>query len=431
MKEIIKDLDNGLILRKGTIEDAEALVNLHAQVQGEGEWTQMLVSGNHPNTGVENFIVVEDINKNILVSSVCYIPQTWTYGKVEFGVWRIEMVSTLKEYRDYGLVREQINYIHKLSDSSGIYIDVIVGRPWFYRKFGYDMALRYWKTHYISKHAIKIFEEKDSEVYKVRIVGEEGIPYCTNIFNKMKERYSVTCVREEKNWNYDAIGQDGESILKLAVIEDMEGASVGAICYETALDDSFVSIDLCELDENVSWLEITPCLLKYFIKLGEEFAAKEKTELRGLIFSLRDGHPIYKILAETMKYSINSEAPLAWYVRVGDVAAFIKHVAPVLEERISNSFITGYTGTLKINFYSIGCGLVFSFEKGKLVSAENESISQQEVAFPIEYFKQLIFGYKSLDELRSFSPEIQVTNEARIVLDVLFPKHESYIFSIC
>ncbi len=198
MSTEIKDLGQGLIMRKGTEKDIEGLIRLHEEVQGEGEWTSLLANGGHPNCNVTNFLLVEDTSNNKIASSITYIPQTWTYGGMEMSVWRVEMVSTHPDYRRRGLIQQQFDVIHELSkETENHFVDVIVGKPWFYRKFGYSMALRYWKSRYVSKDAVERFTES-CDPYLVEKAEIEGTGYFKNLFEHMKDRYPVTCLREEK-----------------------------------------------------------------------------------------------------------------------------------------------------------------------------------------------------------------------------------------
>jgi len=60
MNGIIKELGDGLILRRSRAEDAEALVAFNHKIHAEGEWdgkgldawTRDLISGKQPNFGV-------------------------------------------------------------------------------------------------------------------------------------------------------------------------------------------------------------------------------------------------------------------------------------------------------------------------------------------------------------------------------------------
>jgi hypothetical protein len=60
--------------------------------------------------------------------------------------------------------------------------------------------------------------------------------------------------------------------------------------------------------------------------------------------------------------------PYGWYIRVPDVPAFLRHIAPALEARLSRSTLAGHTGEVKINEYQ--SGLTMRWDKGKLVNAE-------------------------------------------------------------
>ena len=52
-----------------------------------------------------------------------------------------ELVGTRPEYRGRGLVRAQFEVLHEWSAQRGELMQVIAGIPWFYRQFGYEMAL--------------------------------------------------------------------------------------------------------------------------------------------------------------------------------------------------------------------------------------------------------------------------------------------------
>lgn len=429
MSGIIKELGQGLIIRKGTEKDIESLIKLHEEVQGEGEWTDFLANGSHPNCNAANFLLVEDtINNSRITSSLTYIPQTWTYGGMKMSVWRVEMVSTHPDYRRKGLIQQQFDIIHELSnETENHFVDVIVGKPWFYRKFGYSMALRYWKSRLVSKNAVERFADKEDR-YVVEQASFESLSYFKNLFENMKNRYPVTCIREEKNWIYDLFSESKS--ISISVLRNAEGSFVGAMSHASVLDEGFIRIFACEIDENISWLEAAPSIIKYLNSLGEALAQKDNTDFKGFDFNLEDDHPIYKILYGVLEYNKPTEAPLAWYVRINNLEKFIRYIAPVLEDRLGKSIAVGYSGTLNIGLYDTERQLSLSFDKGKLVSVENNPFNRSDAYFCNETLKQLIFGYKSVKDIEEYTPESLVNNEARIVLDILFPKHESNILSI-
>jgi hypothetical protein len=115
-EHLIQELENGLILRRSTLDDCEALANFNGRIHADpGEDfsehaandVRVLLSGQHPTFHPDDFTLVEDPKSGEIVSSMCLIDQTWAYDEIEFAVGRPELVGTHKDYRRQGLVRKQ------------------------------------------------------------------------------------------------------------------------------------------------------------------------------------------------------------------------------------------------------------------------------------------------------------------------------------
>lgn len=425
----IQDLGEGLILRQGQPDDLEALVAFHQKIQGEGEWTRILADGTHPTTGINDFTIVEDTHTGAIVSSMCMIPQEWSYRGIAFGVARLEMVSTDPDYRWRGLVRAQFDFLHKRSAGMGHLVQVVVGRPWVYRKFGYTMALRYWDRLQVSLHGVPALEGDQVEPYRVRPAQEADIPFCAAVFDRRRDRFLVTCNWDEDFLHHFIFRRKYEGPLQLRVIEDLKGDPAGAILHAPELDDGLLTVLLCEIMPGVSWVEAAPTILRYFKSAGERYAVDGDSSLEGFNLGLGPGHPLKAFLSCHMQH-VPPLAPFAWYVRVGDIPAFLRKIAPVLEERLAGSVMAGYTGKLRLCFYSRGSGIALSFDRGRLVSVEACPVEWAESAIPVEMFIQLLFGYKSLQELEDYSKEVFILDPVRLLVQVLFPKQDSAILSV-
>jgi hypothetical protein len=148
-KIILRDLGNGLILRRSTPEDADALAEFDAGILGDNEadggriaaWIRDLLTRPHPTFSPGDFTIVEEASTGRIVSSLNLISQTWSYEGIEFGVGRPEVVATHPDFRKRGLVRAQFDEIHKWSAERGDMVQAITGIPYFYRLFGYEMAV--------------------------------------------------------------------------------------------------------------------------------------------------------------------------------------------------------------------------------------------------------------------------------------------------
>ena len=141
------EIQNGLQLRQAGADDVEKVAafneRIHTEPGVEGRieaWTLDLMGGEHPTTEPKDFLIVETENGDI-VSSCCSIPQVWFYEDIPFKVGRPELVGTLEEWRQQGLVREQFKVLHSLSEKNGELMQVITGIPWIYRLFEYSHAL--------------------------------------------------------------------------------------------------------------------------------------------------------------------------------------------------------------------------------------------------------------------------------------------------
>ena len=63
------------------------------------------------------------------------------YEGVEFDAGLPELVGTHPDYRRRGLVREQFEVLHRWSKERGHLMQAIAGIPYYYRRFGYEMAV--------------------------------------------------------------------------------------------------------------------------------------------------------------------------------------------------------------------------------------------------------------------------------------------------
>jgi hypothetical protein len=146
-------------------------------------------------------------------------------------------------------------------------------------------------------------------------------------------------------------------------------------------------------------------------------------------FMLGAKHPVYEAMGNSLP---GVREPYAWYIRVPDLPVFIRHIAPALETRLAESIVVGYSGELKINFYRDGLRLVF--EKGRLQIVESWKPTPEDgesAAFPGLTFLQLVFGYRSFDELHyAFADCYWNSNESYRLLNILFPKKLSDVFPV-
>jgi hypothetical protein len=387
--------------------------------------------GDHPTVDAGDFTIVEDTRTGAIVSSLSLISQTWSYSGIEFGVGRPELVGTYPDYRRRGLVRAQFEVVHAWSAERGEKVQVVTGIPWYYRQFGYEMALELDGGRIAYKSDVPKLKEGEAGSYRVRSATDADLPFIAQVYAHGMKRYRMVCVRDAALWRYELNGRSQNNVnrLDLRLVETAAGEPVGFLVYTTKFWGPKLGVVVYELKPGVSWLAVTPSVLRYLQKIGEECAARDQGVYESFIFVLGTEHPVYQVASDRLP---RTRKPYAWYLRVPDLPDFMRHVAPALEQRLAESALAGHTGELKISFYRDGLRLVF--EKGRLTGVEPWAPSSTEwgsAAFPDLTFLQLLFGYRSLDELNYAFADCGVwSDEARALLNTLFPKQASHVWPV-
>ena len=433
--EELRLLADGLRLRRAASDDVETIAELQARAHSDAGWDtpdeevrfwiRDLLTRPHPTFRPADFIVVEVLQTGAIVSSMCLISQTWRYGSIPFGVGRPELVATHPDYRRRGLVRAQFELVHALSAERGELLQAITGIPWYYRQFGYEMALSLYGARMGYAPQVPALKEGQVEPYRLRPAAEEDVPFLMAVEAHAAARSVVGCVRDAAMWRYELGGRSPEAAeqRQWGVIETPEGERVGFLAHPAGLWNTTISATAYELREGVSWLAVTPAVVRYLWAYGGS-----KGKCLAFSFSLGETHPVYEAFSAGLP---RIQPPYAWYVRVPDLPAFLRHIAPVLETRLAQSVAAGHTGTLTLGFYRSGVRL--TFERGCLTEVapwEPQGNDTGAAAFPNLTFLQLLFGYRALAELRAAFPDCYANAEATVLLNALFPKRPSSVWPV-
>ncbi|HVF98291.1 MAG TPA: GNAT family N-acetyltransferase [Chloroflexia bacterium] len=437
--EGVMDLGDGLIMRAARTEDAEDLARFHATQQAYPpdtydetiyHWMLELMSGRHPTFPPSDFLVVEDTVKGQIASSMSLISQVWSYGGVPFKVGQPELVSTHPDYRRKGLVRKQFDVVHRWSAERGELAQTITGIPWYYRQFGYELAIPSGGGRAGYTPHVPPLKEGAPEPYNVRPAAEADIPFLSQMLEQMSRRYLITVVKDEQQLRYEMYGRNEDTAVRkvLCVIETADAGPVGMLLHDHETQGTRIAAYAYEVKPGVSWAAVTPSVVRYLAATGREYAQKKEGDWNTYMFSLGTEHPAYAALPDRLPRVIK---PYAWYVRVPDIAAFVRHVAPAIEQRIPGSAVEGHTGEVRLNFYRDG--LLLGFEGGKIARAEawrSARTEEGDAGFPNLTFLQLLFGFRSLEDLEYAFPDCWVRgDEVRALLNTIFPKRPSSVWA--
>lgn len=458
----VQDLGDGLILRRATSADVEALVDFDARVHsdagwdspdpGVAAWVRDLMAGSHPTFDVGDFLVVEDPARTTdgqpaIVSSTNLISQTWTYAGIPFGVGRIELVGTHPDYRRRGLVRKQFEVLHRWSAERGELIQAITGIPWYYRQFGYDMALNLHGARRGPEGGLPDLKEGATEPYAIRPATVADLAFIAEVETHGQRRSLVNCVRDAAQWAYDLSGRTPRNAAhaELRIIETTpaEGAapsSVGFLAHPPVLWGSTLFATRYELLPGTSWWAVTPSVLRYLQATGATLPPYMADPdggptFKNVGFELGEVHPAYAIVTDWLPIV---QASYTWYMRVPDLPAFLRLIAPALEARLGASDMAGHSKKLNLDFYRGGVSLTLSDGHITEVAgwpAERDSVTELRAGgayarFPDFTFLQVLFGHRTLGELRHAYTDCSSNLEGRLLVDALFAKQSSEVWPI-
>jgi len=441
---ILRELGDGLILRRSTAADADKLAEFNAHIHSDdgwdkpderiGAWTRDLLERPHPTFGEGDFTLVEEQATGRVVSSLNHISQTWTYDGIPFKVGRPELVGTLPEFRHKRLVQIQFDKIHRWSAERGELVQVITGIPFYYKRFEYEMGLELGGGRVGFAPLMPALKEGESEPFNIRPASEADIPFLDMVYQHANARKLICAVRDAAMWRYELNGKSEKNINRnvFRVIETAAGEPVGYISHPWFNWDWGIPLFEYELKPGVSWLAVTPGVARYALATSKEYAARDSQPLEnktGVAFWHGSEHPVYEVWREKLP---RVRQTYAWYVRVPDLPGFLRHVGPALEKRIAESHIPGHSGSLRLNLYKTGVKL--TFENGKLTGSEAykpQPNDMGEIGLPDLTVLQLVFGYRNLDELKSaYADCYWESDDARYLASVLFPKKPSSVQGI-
>lgn len=418
---------DSLVLRPGTPEDTDALLDWATEAFREEDgsedapllaWVRDLQRG-HPTFTPDLWRVAEETDTGRIVSGLCLIPQTWRYEGIDLPVGLVEIVGTRPEYRRRGLVGALMEEIHALSAARGDLVQAISGIPWFYRQFGYEMALSMHGGHSLCVGDVP--EATNQEDFSFREATVVDAPFLEDVAAQTSDRYLVTCPRDRGLWESQLVDHDPNSAAARSVeVIERAGTAIGTIgWFETASEGALWATH-AEVVRGVSWGEAGPAVLRRLAALAGEAGAGD------IRLAFGEDHPMFAAMWHLLGEPIR---PYAWYVRVADVVSLLRRLAPVLEWRLNDGPFEGHTGSLRISWYRGGVKLVVD---GGLLQVEEWIPGDEErgdLAFPDLTFLSLVFGHRSLQDLRAVYPDCAFwTPSAAPLADALFPPRPSWVW---
>ena len=412
-------LENGLILRTAKDEQDVERVAALTKTVFEGEEVDTLTRGlflHHPDTSLDDLIFVQDEKSGKAVSTLCLIPWTWRCEDVEIPAGEMGIVGTHEGYRNRGLIRKQVELFKQRLRERGCLLSQIQGIPYYYRQLGYEYALPL--ERWLTLQARQIPDQPES-TFTFRQATVDDIPTLMRLYDETTQDLAIHTARDEAIWRYLLTDTKGTEMERdTLLIKDPGGQAAGYVC-----------IAHHGFGEELNVNEVSR--LSYDAALATLQHAKKlsiKREKPGIRLNLALGCTLSQV---ALSLGGHDGGAYAWQIHIPDVAALLRALAPVLERRIAASSLAGLTQDVRISLYRETIQLRFA--AGKVTEVANAGFTtwhDEPIRFPPLQFTPLVLGYRTWQELKAAFPDVDVTPKARLLVDTMFPKTESFIYTL-
>lgn len=415
-EQVIKRLSDGLILRQVHSEaDIEQCDAFNATIHGEElAGTVATMIRQHPHITPEDWFIVVDEQTGQIASSLNLLTWRWRFADVELKAGEVGFVGTLPEYRGRGLVRALMAYHHERLLAGGYDVSHIQGIPYFYKQFGYEYAMPLeggWSIE------LRQIPEGVGEGFQFRRAAVADIPLLAHTYEQAASRLVVTTIRDEGDWRYLIEDGSGTELgREYWVLLDERGAFAGY--WATMLRGFGPELKICEASDLP--VEAAWAVLQHGKTLAQ---AREMPFIRLML------HESSSLVQLARSHQAADLGTYAWQVRLPDVPRIFRKLGPVFEQRLANSPYAGLTQKLVINLYREAISL--RFERGKLAEVEGlPGLPDGAIRVPPLQLPVIVFGYRSLAEMEAAHHDLLITRQHRYLMETLFPKVESYLYTM-
>lgn len=418
-------LDDRLALRWASADDAPALGRFDTSIYhgAPGDPSAMtdlaadLLDSARPGARAHATVVVKRDSGEI-VSSVTLIPQRWQYAGVPLTVAQIEAVATAPDWRGQGLVKHQLEVLHKVADKVGAAALVIAGIPGYYRQFGYDHALLQGEGRRVDVPDLPLPAAAGEPPYRLRAARPGDAALLARLGRQANERLLVTCPRDEAMWRYEVAGHRPSSLsrFRIDVIESLGREPIGAVAGTQRQVGGRSGYFMFEIEPPAVWLEVVPSVVS---TLADRDGPKAPTLLLG-----RE-HPAYEAIPAA---TTRSASGIAWYVRVPDVACLLSQIRSALSANLRGTAAAGISAHLRLDLGRQAIDMMI--QSGEVTGCQSAAMAGGVAAdayIPTASFIKLVFGYRTLHELERESPDCRCASErAQVILTSMFPGRPSH-----
>jgi predicted N-acetyltransferase YhbS len=303
---------------------------------------------------------------------------------------------------------------HRLRER-GCLLSHIQGIPYFYRQFGYEYAL---PLEGGLRLELRHIPAPPDAGFTFRLAAPKDVPHLSRLYNETVQDLAIHAPRDEAAWHYLLVhAKDTDTACERWIVQDTDGHAVGYVGVQRyPFGEELTASEVSSLS-----FEAALAVLHHLKELASE---REKPGLR---LNLPAGCALMGLARALGAHDLGT---YSWQIHVPDPVALVRALTPVLERRVAASPFAGLTHDLEVSLYREG--LLLRFAGGMLLEVADVHPAQGEVVLrcPPLQFVPLVLGYRTWKELRATYPDVSVPPTWRLLVDTLFPRVTSFLYTI-
>ena len=429
--EVIDSMDSKYRIRRAESPDDAGLLRRHYDgiflPEEVGAFCETIFS-HLPGMKNERWFIAVEEETGEIASAFALLPWTWEMAGIRLKVAEMGIVGTGEGHRNKGLMRRLHREFDATLAEEGFDLAVVQGIPGFYRRFGYYYSIPLEPHIDIPLHLVPD-STGEGKGYDFRLAGEGDIPFLLGEDEGYRRSNFISVFRDEAHWKYLlTYGQRAGCSSQFWI---MEGRETQERFYFRISRQGFgAGLIVSEISEGIS----DDALTSLFAFCKKACAERNKPYIR---MNLAGESTAAKT---AISFGASVGRPYAWQIKIPDRARFLGKIAPVLEARLKESSLKGFTGTLRLDIYCEQIDLNWS--EGRLESVTQGRGGECEKTFfiPEDLFIPLVLGHRSWRELQYTRPDIfpamiyvgpgvdSAPDKTVRLIDALFPAERSWVY---
>jgi predicted acetyltransferase len=362
----------------------------------------------HPQKDEIYWIYIEENDSNKMVSSIILAPLEWDFDGTLIPICEMDLVGTLTEYRNRGLMGILNELYEVIMEQKGYKLSVIRGIPYYYRRFGYEFALNLDERIVLNKNQI---QSKEMKKVSIRKATRQDLDFIKSIYNKQNEKFFITNVYNQNNFYHKFMNDDfDENFLSTYLIE-INGKLTSFFSVGMSYDSVGYSLVVPEVNEE--------CMLKIV-----QFVNTLNKEKDQIVFQVNSDTKFSQYIC-----SLGGKKNLGygWQIRIPNIKKFLHAISPILEQRIERSSYKGLTQDVVISDYREIFTLIF--KNGKIEDIEVKKgypfPGSCDVQIPNSSLIKLLLSDRTFEEIKYIVRDSILKPESEKLIKILFPKKPS------